>query len=94
MKKIHKTIDEMSDKEFRELIDAFVSEEVEQSIPEVDPRFTERIEGHTPNGGDFSIAYYYNEDGEPCIKKEAVRVNIIEYKEDGQRINETYAFLR
>jgi len=34
----------------------------------------------TPSGGDYSIAYYYDEDGIPCVKSKADFVNIVEYR--------------
>lgn len=58
-----------------------------------DPRFTEIFDGPTPSGGDYYVAYYYNDDG-PCTEPEATRVKIIEFLNDGRRINETYALLR
>lgn len=58
-----------------------------------DPRFSERQDGATPNGGAYSIAYYHDKQGNPCQKKKAVTVNIVEYDSDGNRINETYGRL-
>lgn len=58
-----------------------------------DPRFTETHYGTTPSGGAYATAYYYDEDGEPCVKEKAKSVNIVEYDSKGHRINETYALL-
>ena len=41
---------------------------------------TERIEGPTPNGGDYAIAYYQDKDGELVDKDYASRVTIAEFK--------------
>ncbi len=41
---------------------------------------TERIEGPTPNGGDYAIAYYQDKDGELVDKDNASRVTIAEFK--------------
>ncbi len=49
----------------------------------------EKLDNPTPNGGDYSIAYYYNDNG-PCEKDKATRMNIVEYKKGGIRINEHY----
>lgn len=61
--------------------------------PEPDPRFTERLEGATPSGGDFCIAYYYDEDHNPCERSKAKYVNIVEYKNNWKRVNETYGIM-
>lgn len=55
---------------------------------------TERVDGHTPNGGDYSIAYYYDKENRPCKKAVAYLVNIVEYKGDGEYVNSTTAFLQ
>ena len=52
-----------------------------------------RIEGVTPNGGAYSVAYYFNRNNEPCLPQKAYRVEIIEYDKDNNRINITYAFV-
>lgn len=54
---------------------------------------TERIEGKTPSGGDYSIAYYYDAQRNPCSKHKAVFVNIVEYTKAGNRVNECYGRL-
>lgn len=40
---------------------------------------TERIEGPTPNGGDYAIAYYQDENGELVDKDKASQVTIAEF---------------
>lgn len=47
-------------------------------------------DGPTQSGGAYSTAYYYDADGLPCGKAKAKSVNIIEYSEDGKRVNESY----
>ncbi len=58
-----------------------------------DPRYTERHEGVTPLGGDYSIAYYYDADHNPCVKAKAKYVNIVIYDKDGKRVDEVYGDL-
>lgn len=50
---------------------------------------SEKIVGNTPNGGQYSIATYYDKNGIPCIKKNAARIVIGEYKNDGTFICST-----
>lgn len=52
-----------------------------------------RIEGVTPNGGAYSVAYYFNKNNEPCPPQKAYRVEIIEYDKDDNRINITYSLV-
>lgn len=40
----------------------------------------EKVNKKTPNGGDYSIAYYKDVDGNPTEKSKAVSVEIVEYK--------------
>ena len=61
--------------------------------PKPDPRFTERHEGTTPLGGDYSIAYFYDADHKLCEKAKAKFMNIVIYDKDGRRINEVYGNL-
>lgn len=83
----------MTDNEFERLLDNVAGEKVDNPTQKPDPRFTERQDGATPNGGDYSVAYYYDKDGNPCPKKQAVAVNIIEFTNSGRRVNETYGLL-
>ncbi len=83
----------MTDKEFERLLDEVAGERAENVTLQPDPRFTETAYGKTPNGGDYSVAYYYDSSGSPCVKSEAATVNIVEYTKDGDRINECYGVL-
>ena len=47
----------------------------------------ERKNGKTPNGGDYSIAYYLDAKGNPIDKSKAKQVRIVEYK--GKKIVKT-----
>ncbi|MBQ3628049.1 MAG: hypothetical protein II947_03340 [Bacteroidaceae bacterium] len=58
-----------------------------------DTEFSESHKGPTPSGGDYSIAYFYDDDGCPCEKSKATMINIVEYKKGGIRINEHYGYL-
>ncbi len=80
----------MTDKEFEHLINEVAGESAEKVEPKPDPRYTETIQGRTPNGGTYSTAYYYDKDGHPCPKENAKSVHIVEFSEDGERINENY----
>ena len=60
---------------------------------DADPQYTERHDGPTPLGGDYSIAYYYDADHNPCEKAKAKHVNVVIYDKDGRRINEVYGNL-
>ena len=82
----------MTDAEFERIKKEIFGPTVKKPEPKADPRFTERRDGPTPSGGDYSIAYYYDDDG-PCEKSKANRVNIVEYKKGGIRINEHYGLL-
>jgi hypothetical protein len=50
----------------------------------------ERIEGPTPRGGAYSIAYYQNTLGNAVPKEQACFVEIVEYSKDGEHIARTY----
>lgn len=56
--------------------------------------YSERHDGPTPCGGDYCIAYYFNEEGVPCPKEMAKRMRIVEYTSERERINEVYGFCR
>lgn len=60
------------------------------AMPNPDPRYTQTLHEPTPNGGAFSIAYFYDKNGMPCSREEMAYMNIVEYAEDGTRINESY----
>ena len=91
-KKKYKDVESMTDEEFEALTKEIAGPQVDILESEPDPRFTERSDNPTPSGGDYSIAYYYDDDG-PCEKSKANRVNIVEYKKGGIRINEHYGLL-
>ena len=54
------------------------------------PLYTERRNHPTPNGGDYSIAFYYDEEHNPCTREEAWYINIVEYTADGEKNYEHY----
>ncbi len=51
----------------------------------------ERVEETTLSGGTYSITYFFDRDGNPTDKDQAVRFEIQEFDEDGQMIARTYA---
>ena len=93
MAKKNRNIETMTDEEFEKLLDEVAGERAEIQEPIIDPRFTERSDNPTPSGGDYSIAYYYDEDGFPCEKSKADFMNIVEYKKGGIRVNEHYGVI-
>jgi hypothetical protein len=50
---------------------------------------SERGDGPTPNGGAYSIASFFDADGQPCAKDDAVTVVIGEYDSADKMICET-----
>lgn len=84
----------MTDVEFDRILDSVAGDRDVNAKQAPDPRFTEKREGKTVNGGDYSIAYYYDNDGRPCVKAKAKKVNIVEYLNDGSRVNECYGVLK
>ena len=46
-----------------------------------------RIDGPTPNGGAYSIAYYYDKNGNPCDVSTGILGQIVEYDKNGKSIN-------
>ncbi|MCC8152957.1 MAG: hypothetical protein LIP01_01310 [Tannerellaceae bacterium] len=54
---------------------------------------SERIDGPTPSGGDYSEIYYQDAAGNPIDKEKAVTAIIRECSVDGELINETFASL-
>ena len=83
----------MTAKEAERLLDEIAGERAKITEQKPDPRFTETCYGKTPTGGDYSVAYYYDDSGNPCLTQDATAVNITEFTKDGDRINETYAKL-
>ena len=53
----------------------------------------ERHEGGVTPDAAYNIGYFYDKDDRPCNKEDAVRINIVEYNADGERIQETYAIV-
>ena len=51
---------------------------------------SKRINGATPNGGSYAIAYFRDKDGQPCSESKAVRIEIVEYTDKGDEICRTY----
>jgi hypothetical protein len=39
----------------------------------------EQIDGQTPNGGSYALVYYFDADGTPVPKAEAVKAEIVEF---------------
>jgi hypothetical protein len=52
---------------------------------------SERMDQKTPNGGDYSEIFYYDDDGNSVDKKVATKAIVREYKYDGTFICETFA---
>lgn len=50
----------------------------------------ERVEGPTPAGGAYAIAYFLDAGGDPIRREDAVAVEIVEYAVDGSAIRRTY----
>lgn len=50
----------------------------------------ERMDSHTPNGGAYSIAYYYDKDKKTTNKQNAKFAEIVEYDKDNNEINRIY----
>lgn len=54
-------------------------------------QFSKRIDGATPNGGQYSILYFRDNDGRPCVEKKAATVEAVEYTSDGDELFRTHA---
>jgi hypothetical protein len=50
----------------------------------------ERVDGPTPNGGTYSIAYFRDADGNPCPKERSESMEICEFDEKDECIHRTY----
>jgi hypothetical protein len=50
----------------------------------------ERINGATPKGGVYSIAYFQDDAGQPVAKEDATAIEIIEFDENDRQIWRTY----
>ena len=55
---------------------------------------SERKNHPTPNGGDYSEIFYFDDDGNRVDKAVATKAVIRECKKDGTLINEIFANLR
>lgn len=53
--------------------------------------YCQREQGPTPNGGDYSEAYYYDASRLLCPPCQAKYINIVEYTVKGERVYETYS---
>jgi len=60
----------------------------------IDNIISEKRDGPTPNGGDYSIIYYLDKDGNSTTKKKASSIEIIEFDDKGQEIFRTYGDLK
>jgi hypothetical protein len=56
----------------------------------VDKVYSERVDGETPNGGTYSIAYFQNNEGKRTTKDKATKIEIIEFDTQDNIINRTY----
>ena len=83
----------LSDAEFQRRLDALAKSERAEVSQSADPRFSETHIGPTPSGGDYSVAYFYDNEHRPCIKSDAHFINIVEYNNAGERINEAYGIV-
>lgn len=61
---------------------------------QADQETQQRIDGATPNGGVYSVAYWQDKDGQPINKREAVKAEIVEYDSNDQSVFRTYADLK
>ena len=50
----------------------------------------EEVLGPTPSGGVKSVAYFFDDDGNPITKEAATQVCILELDDGGNRVNETW----
>lgn len=50
-----------------------------------------KTKGKTPNGGDYSEIYFFDDKGNPIDQKNASRCVIRECKENGELLKETLA---
>jgi hypothetical protein len=55
---------------------------------------SERVDGPTPHGGAYTVAYYADAEGNPAPKTRAARAEVHEFTEAGKRVHTAYAVLR
>ena len=53
--------------------------------------FSERINGRTPHGGAYSVAYFTDDKGNRCDKASARHMEIVEYNDKDVVVARTYA---
>lgn len=85
----------MDNKQMRTLEDLSQPISAEE-LPPFPPEESEFCEVHwhdTPSGGDLSVAYFFDKEGNKCSRANAYTMNIIEYTKDGVRVNEHYGIL-
>jgi hypothetical protein len=51
---------------------------------------SERLDGPTPNGGTYAVAYFRDATGAPAVKSRAASIEIVEYSPDGDEVSRTY----
>ncbi|MBV8232569.1 MAG: hypothetical protein JO329_21515, partial [Planctomycetaceae bacterium] len=56
--------------------------------------YSERIDGPTPNGGVYAIAYWIGAGGKRATKDQAEGVEIVEFDSQDRAIHRTYASLK
>ena len=56
----------------------------------VKENFYKKLDGPTPNGGKYTILYFYDRNGEKTTEKNAVNINAIEYDEEDNVLRTTY----
>lgn len=59
----------------------------------IETLFVETYHTPTPSGGVYCRAYFFDENRTPCVKAKAKYINIVEYDENNERINEVYGEL-
>lgn len=52
-----------------------------------------RIDGATPNGGQYAILYFRDNNGRPCSESKAATVEAVEYSADDVELFRTYAIV-
>ena len=57
----------------------------------MEKQYFERVDGPTPAGGVYYIAYFRDTKGQPCIKDDAVHYEIVEFDENNEVLAHTYA---
>lgn len=52
-----------------------------------------RIDGATPNGGQYAILYFRDNEGYPCSENKAATVEAVEFSADDVELFRTYAIV-